>query len=223
MNTRRNVTILALTLAIMTTVALNTQDSSAIGGFLNKIKKDTSNQATTEATTDDSQASADKQKPANSEPKVFENTKYNFKFTYPGDWDLKDDDPKKSTVSVTDLWGNKGTFIAHAIWMSDDFPVEPAFQALIKKAEDRKKHGELDEYYVKNYTVKKDGKDVGVVKGVVVIESDIDPDYKRMQWEAYGFGNYYNFMSNSTVANFQAYKDKFKEMIESIEFNAPSN
>ena len=75
-----------------------------------------------------------------------------------------------------------GTFIAHAIWMSDNFPIDPAFKALIDKAEQRKKHGELEDYYVKKITIKRNGKDYDIVKGVVVIESDEDPDYKRYQW-----------------------------------------
>ncbi|MEW5820235.1 MAG: hypothetical protein AB1782_08605 [Cyanobacteriota bacterium] len=222
MNKRRIVVLLALAITAAVTFSLNAPEASAIGGFLKNKFKQPAQQ--TEATTQDNSTSPaenpDQPKAAKSnEPQVFENTKYKFKFTYPGSWDLTDDDPKKSTVSVTDLDGEKGTFIAHATWMSDDFPVEPAFQALIKQAEDRKKHGELEEYYVKNITVQKNGKPVDIVKGVVIIESNEDPTMKRMQWQAYGGGNYYNFTTSTSVANFPNYKDKFKEMIDSIEFH----
>lgn len=225
MNYKRIVVTLAIALAVATAFTYyNTLQTSAIGGFFkNKATNAVENKASQEATEGaktETKSTEKTQKPTSSEPITYENSKYKYKLLYPGNWVLKDDDATKSSLSITDDWGKKGSISVNATWMSDDFPTDPAFKALIDKAEQRKKHGELEEYYVKKITVKgKDGKPLDVVKGVVVIESNEDPDMKRMQWEAYGGGNYYNFTTASNVANFPDYKETFKKFIDSIEFD----
>lgn len=228
MNRRRIIAMLAFAIAMMSVITINTQQADAFGRFLkNKME----NKATTEATktnTDTPAADSSNVKDPelakkNGDPVKFTNERYHYTFTYPDNWQLDDDDPKKSTINVIDINGKMGNFIASSTWMSDNFPVDPAFNALIQKAEQRKKHGELEDFYVKKITAKVNGKDVDVVKGVVIIESDLDPSMKRMQWEAYGGGNYYNFTTSTNVANFPEYKDKFKEMIDSLEFNFNAN
>lgn len=223
MNNRRIIVMLAFAIAMMSAITINNQQADAIGGFLNKLKNKSTTEAT-KSTTEDATTTTDsksetKATPKSSEPLEYTNDKYHFTFTYPGNWTVDDDDPKKSTINVTDMDGKMGCFIASATWMSDDFPVDPAFNALLQSAEQRKKHGELEDFYVKKVTAKVNGKDVDVVKGVVTVETDIDPTMKRMQWEAYGGGNYYNFTTSTSVANFPEYKEKFKGMIDSIKFN----
>lgn len=214
MFTKRTVLSIALLFAVMAGTTLNCQESSALGGFLNKLKGKTTDEAAS-----GTDASA-KKKPTSSEPIVYENAMYKYKITYPGDWELKDDDPKKSIVTLTDSWGEMGNVSINSTWMSDDFPVDAAVKALVDKAEQRKKHGEVTEYYTKNVTAKGgDPKKPTLVKGVVITESDIDPDMKRLQWEAYGAGNYYNFTWSTNVEKFPKYKERFQKMLDSLEFD----
>lgn len=222
MKKRSLTTLLVLALVLTAFGVSSTQESLAFGRFLkNKAQNAATSEVKKEASeatqAEDASPSAQNTTTQSSEPVVYQNSKYHYTFTYPGNWTLDDSDPKKSTVTVIDTNGQMGNMIASSTWMNDNFPVDPAFNALVQKAEQRKKHGELDEYYVKKIT--KNGKDI--VKGVVIVESDIDPDMKRMQWEAYGGGNYYNFTWSTNVAKFPSYKEAFNNMLDSIDFNFP--
>lgn len=216
MKRNKLISLLLLSLMIFGIWNLSLTSSNALGGLLKNIyKKDSTAQ-----TTEDKSNKTKTEQSKSAEPVEYKNPKYHYTLNYPGNWVLKDDDPKKSVLSIVDETGSLGSLSVNSTWMSDNFPVEPAFKALVDKAQQRQKHGEVESFYIKNYSVKgKNGKDYDVVKGVVIIESDIDPDYKRMQWEAYGGGNYYNFTTCSTVANFPKYKDKFKAIIDSIKFD----
>jgi len=225
---KRLIVSLAVLFAAVSTFSYCSDPAEAIGGFMkNKAKNTATKEAKDQATKDADQAqSQDKatdtkaQKPQSSEPLVFENTKYHYKITYPGNWELNAEDPKKSLVTIVDTWGKMGNISVNATWMSDNFPVDPAVKALIDQAEQRKKHGELEDYKVKNYSVPgKDGKPIDVVKGVFWVESDEDPTMKRMQWQAYGGGNYYNFTASTSVDKFPEYRETFENMIDSVEFD----
>lgn len=202
--------LVILTLAVTFTMTLQTQ-SSAIG-LLDKLKGGKDNK-----TEQPAENKTDVAKPANttpaksSEPVTYTNDKYFYSITYPGNWVLKDDDPKKGIVSMIDENGNMGNISINSTWMSDNFPVGPAVKALEDKAAQRKKHGEVESYTKKTYP--------NNVQGVLITESDIDPDYKRYQLEAYGGGNYYNFCACTSVAKFPEYKKQFEDMINSIKFN----
>jgi hypothetical protein len=218
--------MVALLIAAVATFGASTQNADALGGFLkNKAKNSARNEVKGQVTKEEAQsndqaATTQAKKPESSEPVVYENARYHYTITYPGNWELKDEDPKKATVQFIDTWGKLGNASMTSTWMSDDFPVDPAFKALVDQAEQRKKHDEVSEYYVKEYTSK--GPKGETIKGVVMIESDIDPDMKRMQWQGYGGGNYYNFTASTNVEKFPMYKDTFNEMIESLEFNFPA-
>lgn len=210
MNKKSMIVTLAVTIALLGYLSVNTQQVSAIGGFLKKIKPaGTEQKQTQEAQPEKQDTKAVSQ---SSEPIEYKNDKYYYTFKYPGNWDVRDTDPKKSNVDITDTNGQLGTFIVTSTWMSSDFPVEPAVQALLKQAQERKAHGELESFEVKN---------VDGARGVLWIESDIDPDYKRVQYQAYGGGNYYNFTACTSVAKFPNYREKFNDIIESIHFNFP--
>ena len=119
MNKKRIVFMLALMMSIMSFVAINAPETNAFGKFLkNKMQGKATQEATQEATkatdnnadqnSDQPAANSLNSTPTSSEPQTFENNKYHFAFTYPGNWELKNDDPKKSTVSVTDMGGQNG-------------------------------------------------------------------------------------------------------------------
>ena len=213
-------------MALVFGVSSESHKAQAIGGFLkNKVKQMVPKekpQATT-APAQEQQAEPQQTQQQSTVPVTavpYTNAKYNYSFSYPSNWQLDASDPKQNSLTVIDTFGKKGNFIVTAKWMPEGFPVDPALKALENQAQQRKNHGELEEYYLKNYTIKdKNGKDSAIFRGVVTIESDIDPDMKRMQWIGYGNGNYYNFTWSSKTPLFPQYKETFHTMLESITFD----
>lgn len=217
MNKKSMIITLAISLAIITAFTVNTQQADALGGFLKRgLKKPVKTEQKQE--TQQAQPAQQKQQAQpeakSSEPVEYKNDRYYYSFEYPGNWDLRDTDPKKSNMDVTDTNGLKGSFIVTSTWMSKNFPTEASIQAIMQKAKEKKEHGELDHYELK---------EIDGVKGVYWVESDIDPNYKRTQFQAYGGGNMYNFTANSTVANYPSYKEKFDEIFESLHFDIPDD
>ena len=137
----------------------------------------------------------------------------------PGGWQQMSGDPKSDGVLFYDTRGSQGSFQVHTNWMQDNFPVQSSLQTIAKENEQRLKHGELEKYYRKDFTVKDaKGKDVAIFQGYVTVESTEKPDIRRMQWIGYGKGNYYNFTWASKPEQFDTYRPAFEQILGSVQF-----
>lgn len=194
--------------------------------FKSKFKNPFNNQSqvsqpANNASPDTTNESASQPSVTSSGPLLYANEKFGFKVELPGQWQQMSGDAKSNNAMWFDQTGNQGSFQVNANWMADDFPVDSSLKAMAKSYEDRKKHGELEKYYRKDFTITdKDGKQVTVFQGYVTIESadDPDPDIRRMQWIGYGKGNYYNFTWASKPEQFETYLPEFEKILDKIEF-----
>lgn len=129
----------------------------------------------------------------------------------------------KITVNVPEGWkanegtpptffeeGKKGSiqFLATAMQMPD-----ATFHAMHKAALDAGKAQVTAGTYVTAEEHAVDG-----FKGVLTVESAKDPSIRRLQWQAYGRGGYFNFTMASPTDAFEGYLPTFKAALGSIKF-----
>lgn len=127
----------------------------------------------------------------------------------------------KATVSVPAGWkqnegtppsffeeGKKGSmqFLATPMQMPDE-----TFAAMHKAALDAGKAKVTAGDYVKAEEFKVDG-----FRGVLIVESAKDPSIRRLQWQAYGRGGYYNFTMASPTDAFEGYLPTFNAVLAGI-------
>ncbi len=155
----------------------------------------------------------------NKAPTQYVNQKFGYSAQVPGQWQRMSGDANSDGVLFYDTLGQQGSFQVHTNWMKDNFPVQSSLQAMAQDSEQRLKHGELEKYYRKDFTVKdKNGKDIALFQGYVTIEAGQKPDIRRMQWIGYGKGNYYNFTWASKPEQFEAYRPAFEDILGQIQF-----
>lgn len=127
----------------------------------------------------------------------------------------------KATVTVPAGWqANEGTppsFFDPASKGSIQFLATPmempdaTFGAMHKAALDTGKAKVKSGEYVKAEEHAVDG-----FKGVLIVESAKDPSIRRLQWQAYGRGGYFNFTMASPTEAFETYLPQFNAALGSI-------
>lgn len=66
--------------------------------------------------------------------------------------------------------------------------------------------------------IKAEERTIDGFKGVLTLESARDPNIRRLQWQAYGRGAYFNFTLASPTPNFEGYLPTYETVLESIKF-----
>lgn len=129
----------------------------------------------------------------------------------------------KINVSVPSAWkaneGTPPTYFDEANKGSIQFLATPmempaaTYAAMHKAALDAGKTKLETGDYVKAEELAVDG-----FKGVLIVESAKDPTLRRMQWQAYGRGGYFNFTFASPTPAFEGYQPTFDATLKSITF-----